>query len=352
LAIVIGLHEAMIVQQIHYWVELFRTAGRQDHYQEGHWWVWNSIRQWQEDNFPFWSRDTVRRVFIRLENPFEPLNGRDRRLRRPPLVITGNFNKMACDQTKWYRIDYDALDAVIERFELRESERIAAERAVNLLEREPLFASAIMEGDDCADLWETAQPGDGSTGDGSTGDGSTGDGSPGDGSTGDGSTGGGFLDRMRAQGVDSPLGLAAETFKATGGALSWTVPASAGGASAYGPALQAFCALTNHPIKTLPDAKAVSWLEQLEQIAEDNGIESPDVLTRAIRGLRYSHTWFLENNVWTSPYVDSFVNGVALIAARLMGGQDVEGEHDGSTERTRPEKAGEKAAVGLGRRVL
>lgn len=89
LATAIGLNEAIILQQVQYWI-----SGGKSHERDGHLWIYNSIPQWQE-NFPWWSESTIKRA---LHN-----------LREKGLLIVANFNKAGFDKTLWYRIDYDAL---------------------------------------------------------------------------------------------------------------------------------------------------------------------------------------------------------------------------------------------------
>lgn len=91
LAAVFGLNEAILLQQLNYWLnsKAAKTVN-------GRKWIYNSYKQWQEDNFPFWSLATVRRAIENCE--------------KKGLIITGNFNKAGFDKTKWYSIDYDAVD--------------------------------------------------------------------------------------------------------------------------------------------------------------------------------------------------------------------------------------------------
>lgn len=92
----VGLNEAVVLQQVHYWVGINAEAGR--NFREGYYWTFNSYRQWQVQ-FPFWSLATVRRTMASLE-----ASGH---------LITGAFNKMAGDRSKWYRIDYGRLGVSI-----------------------------------------------------------------------------------------------------------------------------------------------------------------------------------------------------------------------------------------------
>lgn len=94
LASVIGLNEAIVLQQIHYWISNTKNKGYE---QDGYKWVYNTYKEWQENNFPFWSENTVQRVFASLEE-----NG---------LVVSIQPMKSKYDRTKYYRIDYPKLDA-------------------------------------------------------------------------------------------------------------------------------------------------------------------------------------------------------------------------------------------------
>ena len=95
LAVKIGLNEAIILQQIHYWVT--QNKAKNNNFKDGYHWVYNTYDQWHE-NFPFWSVITIKRIFKKLETN--------------QLIITGNFNKLKIDQTKWYRINYKKLDEI------------------------------------------------------------------------------------------------------------------------------------------------------------------------------------------------------------------------------------------------
>ncbi len=95
LALLIGLNESIILQQIHYWIEINRKSDR--NFRDGYHWTYNSYEAWREQ-FPFWSIETIKRTITKLENS-------------GPLV-SNNFNKAAWDRTKWYRIDYHTLETL------------------------------------------------------------------------------------------------------------------------------------------------------------------------------------------------------------------------------------------------
>ncbi|WP_052672542.1 hypothetical protein [Aliterella atlantica] len=100
----IGLHEAVILQQIHYWLE------RSSHLINGCRWIYNTYRAWQEQ-FPFLSLSAIRRAIARLEG----LN----------LLKTERFNKRQWNQTKWYSINYQRLEVLISSICSNQTDRSA-----------------------------------------------------------------------------------------------------------------------------------------------------------------------------------------------------------------------------------
>jgi hypothetical protein len=94
LAVAVGLNEAIVLQQLHYWTVQNHKAGR--NYRDGHWWVYNSYPKWKTQ-LPFWSIATIRRIF-------QTLRGRG-------YLVVANFNRDPKDRTLWYRIDYERLEA-------------------------------------------------------------------------------------------------------------------------------------------------------------------------------------------------------------------------------------------------
>ncbi|MGO1478221.1 hypothetical protein [Senegalia sp. (in: firmicutes)] len=97
LAKIIGLNEAIVIQQIHYWVEINKAKNINFH--EDKHWTYNTMAAWREE-FPFWSIETVKRTF--------------KKLREKNLLLTGNFNKLKIDRTIWYTINYDELEEIME----------------------------------------------------------------------------------------------------------------------------------------------------------------------------------------------------------------------------------------------
>ena len=94
LATAVGLNEAIVLQQVHYWIQINMRDKR--NYQDGHYWTYQSYPGWKEQ-FPFWSVETIKRTITRLE--------------KSGFLVSGNFNKRCWDKTKWYRIDYLKLES-------------------------------------------------------------------------------------------------------------------------------------------------------------------------------------------------------------------------------------------------
>jgi hypothetical protein len=98
LACRIGLNEAIVLQQLHYWIEKNKATAINFH--EGRYWTYGTVQEYRDRDFRFWSFDTVKRTLTKLITL--------------GFVLQGNFNKMKMDQTKWYAIDYPALDEWME----------------------------------------------------------------------------------------------------------------------------------------------------------------------------------------------------------------------------------------------
>lgn len=85
----LGLNEAIMLQQMHYW--LIKSS----HEFEGVKWFYKTLEDWQTE-FPFWSTMTIRRTLTNLE--------------KQKVIRIGNFNKKKFDKTKWYTIEYQCVN--------------------------------------------------------------------------------------------------------------------------------------------------------------------------------------------------------------------------------------------------
>lgn len=92
----IGLNEAIILQQVHYWTEINKSNNV--NFYDGYYWTFNSYSSWQKNHFPFWSEKTIERIFHNLEeNSF---------------LLVGNYNKKKYDKTKWYRVNHEKINSL------------------------------------------------------------------------------------------------------------------------------------------------------------------------------------------------------------------------------------------------
>jgi hypothetical protein len=88
LAISVGLNEAIVLQQLHYWML------KSNYIHDGHRWVYNSYEQWQVQ-FPFWSIPTIQRIFTSLE--------------KQNVIESSRLSAQVWNQCKWYTINYAIL---------------------------------------------------------------------------------------------------------------------------------------------------------------------------------------------------------------------------------------------------
>jgi hypothetical protein len=94
LATSLGLHEAIVLQQLHYWLQKPSAQKR-----DGRPWVYNSYKDWQQQ-FPFWSLATIKRTFSHLE--------------RQDIVVSHQYGEKAYNRRKWYTINYQRLRQLVE----------------------------------------------------------------------------------------------------------------------------------------------------------------------------------------------------------------------------------------------
>lgn len=120
LAKLIGFNEAIVLQQVHYWIKHFEIGIAKglyrDHVHDEKIWVYNTHEEWRE-NFPFWSVSTIRRAITNLEGKAKDISEKKYKTKsrqiKNPILLAGNFNKFRPDNTKWYTIDYDELNRLI-----------------------------------------------------------------------------------------------------------------------------------------------------------------------------------------------------------------------------------------------
>lgn len=98
LAVLLGLNEAMILQQIHFWL-CNKDKRCKPYINEGESWVYNTYEEWHEQ-FPFWSVPTIKRAILKLEEK--------------GILVTRQFDLGKGEARKYYRIDHETLTALLD----------------------------------------------------------------------------------------------------------------------------------------------------------------------------------------------------------------------------------------------
>lgn len=98
---ILGLNEAIVVQQIHYWLNINEKANKNIF--DDKVWTYNTYENWKIENFDFWSIKTIKRIFDSLE--------------KKGILIKGNYNKGKYDRTLWVTLDYKTLEMLLVDYE-------------------------------------------------------------------------------------------------------------------------------------------------------------------------------------------------------------------------------------------
>ena len=92
LAQITGVHESLLLQQVHYWIN---KSGK---YIDGKYWIYNSYNDWHKQ-LKCLSCNQIRRAFESLE--------------KKGLIISKKMKSSRFNHTKWYTIDYDKVKAIV-----------------------------------------------------------------------------------------------------------------------------------------------------------------------------------------------------------------------------------------------
>lgn len=93
------ISEAAVLQQINYWI----SKKPKDKYHDGRYWVYNTYEGWMKQFTWIKTVATMKKQLDWLESK--------------GLVVTGNYNKVKFDRTKWYSIDKERLKALNDAFD-------------------------------------------------------------------------------------------------------------------------------------------------------------------------------------------------------------------------------------------
>jgi len=95
MADMLGFNDAVILQQLHYWLQIKKKKKDAASFIDGHYWVYNTIAEWKEQ-FIYLSECTIKRVFNRLK--------------KKGIVCVKQYNKHKYNNTNFYTINYKVLN--------------------------------------------------------------------------------------------------------------------------------------------------------------------------------------------------------------------------------------------------
>lgn len=83
----VGVEEAMMFQNIYFWVN--KNKNKTDHFHEGVYWMYCTVREFTE-KYSFWTEAQIKRILGNLI--------------KKDYIKSGEFNKWNPDRTKWYTL--------------------------------------------------------------------------------------------------------------------------------------------------------------------------------------------------------------------------------------------------------
>ena len=86
-AIQCGVEKAVLLYNLRFWLDKVRANDKDRHKHDGYYWTYNSAKAFGK-LFPYYTERKIHRMLEQLEEA--------------GLVISGNYNKVAYDRTKWY----------------------------------------------------------------------------------------------------------------------------------------------------------------------------------------------------------------------------------------------------------
>ena len=92
----LGINSAILLENLYFWIK--KNEANKKHYYDGKYWTYNSVEAFTK-LFPYFSYDSIRYSLEKLE--------------KAGYIITGNYNPMPMDKTKWYALTekaYSLLD--------------------------------------------------------------------------------------------------------------------------------------------------------------------------------------------------------------------------------------------------
>ena len=106
LAKYIGLEKAIILQQVHFWIEINKQEEK--NYYEDRYWVYSSFEQWVERDFTWWGKRKLISLFYELCDS--------------EILIKKQLKKEQMDRTNFYTINYEKLNEIYKKIEAEANE--------------------------------------------------------------------------------------------------------------------------------------------------------------------------------------------------------------------------------------
>tara|TARA_X000001388_G_C2226667_1_gene121403 strand:+ start:1133 stop:1738 length:606 start_codon:yes stop_codon:yes gene_type:complete len=95
-----GLDKAILLQHIRFWIN--QNQDKETHVHDGKAWMYQSAAEMAK-HYPYWNRQKIARLLRDMETE--------------GLIVSGNFNKVGYDQTKWYTLQCSELNNRISKVE-------------------------------------------------------------------------------------------------------------------------------------------------------------------------------------------------------------------------------------------
>ena len=97
---------AAIIYQIDYWIDKAKDNAAENpeikkkHFKKDKWWIYNTVKDWRLQ-FPYLAEKTIARTLSKLA--------------ALEIIQTDCFNQFGYDRTKWYTLDYERLESLMQK---------------------------------------------------------------------------------------------------------------------------------------------------------------------------------------------------------------------------------------------
>jgi hypothetical protein len=118
LAVVFGVNEAIVLQQIYFYMNVNRKKKSERHFLHDRWWVYNSYEQWCNEHFPWLSERGLQTIMLGLE--------------KSGVVMTMQGVENPRDRRKWYSIDLDKLYAIVQNGAMHDTKNVSSHDTKNV----------------------------------------------------------------------------------------------------------------------------------------------------------------------------------------------------------------------------